>query len=194
MENSQTAPNSSPPVPVTRIARRRARPGRETEYEALIREMFGLMRESPGFLGADLLPPEEPGGDYQVVVRFASEAELQIWDASPARSALHHRIREVAENEPEYRRLSGFEAWFAPAVVPASMHPPRVRMAVVTWLGIFPTVALFQWLLAPLLQPLPFLPRVAVLTALIVAAMTWLVMPRLTRLMKGWLNPTTARR
>jgi len=176
-------------APVTRIARRRARTGREAEYEALIREMFGLMRGVPGFLGADLIPPEERGGDYQVVVRFASETDLQAWDACPARDEIHLRMREVAEGEPEFRSLSGLEAWFTPAVVPASMHPPRLRMAVVTWLGIFPTVSLVLWLVAPLLQALPFLPRTAVLTALIVAIMTWGVMPRLTRLMRGWLAP-----
>ena len=36
---------------------------------------------------------------------------------------------------------------------------------------------------------LPFLPKVALLTGLIVATMTWVVMPRLTKLMRGFLNP-----
>ena len=84
------------------------------------------------------------------------------------------------ENEPEYRNLSGLEAWFTPAVVPASMHPPRIRMAVVTWLGIFPTVSLVLGLIAPLLMPAPFLLRTALLTALVVFIMPWVVMPRLT--------------
>lgn len=176
-------------VPVTRIARRRALPGREAEYEQRIRGMFGEMRKAPGFLGADLLPPEQGGGDYQIVVRFDSEASLHAWDVSGARAQCHAQLREVAEGEPEYRRLSGLEAWFAPAVVPAAMHPPRVRMAVVTWLGIFPTVSLVLWLIAPLMAGWPFLLRTAVLTALIVVTMTWLVMPRLTRSLRGWLNP-----
>lgn len=192
------AHTSSPAAaPVTRIARRRAQPGREAEYERRVREMFAAMGELPGFLGADLLPPArgdgaregEAGGDYQVVVRFASEAALHAWDVSAARARCHARLREVAEGEPDYRRLSGLEAWFAPAVVPATMHPPRARMAVVTWLGIFPTVSLVLWLVAPLLASWPFLLRTAVLTALIVAVMTWGVMPRLTRWLRGWLNP-----
>ena len=49
--------------------------------------MFGQMRASKGFLAADLLPPEAPGGDYQVVINFASEADLAAWDACPARAA-----------------------------------------------------------------------------------------------------------
>ncbi|MBN8440128.1 MAG: antibiotic biosynthesis monooxygenase [Thauera sp.] len=178
-------------APVTRIARRHARPGREAEYEALVREMFGRMRASRGFMGADMIPPEEAHGEYQVVVKFASEADLQAWDESAARAEMHKRIREVAEDEPEYRRLSGLEAWFTGAVVPASMHPPRFRMAVVTWMGIFPVVSFYLWLVSlwPGFVELPFLPRTAVFTALIVATMTWGVMPRLTKLMRGWLSP-----
>ena len=41
----------------------------------------------------------------------------------------------------------------------------------------------------PYLQGLPVLPRTALLTALIVMTMTWVVMPRLTRWMRGFLNP-----
>lgn len=184
--NSNTPPSST--AHFTRIARRRAQVGHESDYEALVREMFATMRSSPGFLGADLLPPEQAGDAYQVIVRFATEADMQQWDASPARAAIHQRMRNVAENEPEYRNLSGLEAWFTPAVVPASMHPPRIRMAVVTWLGIFPTVSFVLGLIAPLLMPVPFLLRTALLTALVVLVMTWVVMPRLTKLMRPWLN------
>lgn len=183
------APAKAETVRVTRIARRRARPGHEAEYEAMLREMFASMRAHKGFLGGDLIPPETPGGEYQTVVRFASEAELQAWDMSDARLEVLERMKAVAEGEPEFRKLSGLEAWFEPAVVPATMHPPRMKMAVVTWLGIFPTVSFFLWFVLPWLQPLPFLPRTAILTALIVATMTWVVMPRLTRLLRGWLSP-----
>jgi antibiotic biosynthesis monooxygenase (ABM) superfamily enzyme len=176
-------------APVSRIARRRALTGKETEYEALVREMFALMRSTPGFISADLLPPEQAGDAYQVIVHFASEAALQEWDKSPARSAIHASMRSVAESEPEYRRLSGLEAWFTSAVVPASMHPPRLRMAIVTWLGIFPTVSFVLWFIAPLLQSVPFLLRTALLTILVVITMTWIVMTRLTKLMRGWLSP-----
>lgn len=189
MTNSNQMLSAS--APVTRIARRRAKPGHETEYESLVREMFAIMRPSQGFLGADILPPEEAGGAYQIIVRFASEADLQQWDASPARAAVHQRMRAVAEDEPEYRRLSGLEAWFTSAVVPATMHPPRVRMAIVTWLGIFPTVSLVLWFIAPLLQGVPFLLRTGLLTALIVVTMTWVVMPRLTKFMRSWLSPVS---
>ena len=178
---------------LTRIARRRARPGQEAEYESRVREMFNAMRKFPGFRGADLIPPESTGGEHQVVVRFDSERALQAWDESPERAHHHEILRQYADGEPEYRRLSGLEAWFAGPVLPATMHPPRTRMSVVTWLGIFPTVSLYLYLLGPLLEPLPFLARTAILTALIVPTMTWVVMPRLTRLMKGWINPAAPR-
>jgi antibiotic biosynthesis monooxygenase (ABM) superfamily enzyme len=41
----------------------------------------------------------------------------------------------------------------------------------------------------PGFQALPFLPRTAAFTALIVVTMTWVVMPRLTRVMRRWLAP-----
>jgi antibiotic biosynthesis monooxygenase (ABM) superfamily enzyme len=178
-----------PQAHVTRIARRRAKIGHEEEYEALIREMFAAMRDAPGFMGAQMITPETPEDDYQVIAHFRSEADLKAWDESPTRAALQPRLCAAGENEPEYRVLTGLEAWFGPQVVAPSAHPPRTRMAIVTWLGIFPTVSLYLWLVAPWLAPLPFLPRVALLTALIVLTMTWVVMPQLTRLMRGFLNP-----
>jgi antibiotic biosynthesis monooxygenase (ABM) superfamily enzyme len=91
----------------------------------LVREMFSLMRQHEGFISAELIPPAVPGDEYEVVVRFESEAALNGWDTSDERDSILRRMRHVAEAEPEYRRLTGLEAWFELPVVPASTNPPR---------------------------------------------------------------------
>ena len=82
---------------VTRVARRRARPGHEHEYEALVRDMFRLMRKQDGFLGAELIPPEKEGGLYQVVVNYASEEDIFRWDNSRDRRMILERMQTHAE-------------------------------------------------------------------------------------------------
>lgn len=174
---------------VFRIVRRRAKPGCELAYEALIRGMFEEASRFPGYLSAELIPPESAGGEYQIVQRFATEQDLERWNLSEARATWHERLRPVAEGDPEYRLLTGLDAWFAPELLPTSLPPSRWRMTVVSWLGIFPTVAVLLWTIAPILAPLPFLVRTALFTGMVAVAMSYLVMPRLTPLMKWWLRP-----
>lgn len=184
MSSEPTTPHS----PISRIAKRKAKPGCETCYEAVVRGMFAETGKFPGFLGADLIPPQTPGELYQVVMRFASQADLDRWDASEARQQWHERLSTVADGDPDYRVLTGLEAWFALPATPASHPPVRWKMATLTWLGIFPTVSLLLFFVAPLLGPLPFLMRTAIITGLAVLMMTWLVMPRLTGAFKSWLT------
>ena len=178
---------AAPGDTVARIARRRARPGCGPAYEALIRAMIEDARNFPGFVAGSLFPPTEPGGDYQVVMRFTTEEDLHGWDVSPVRASWHEKLRVVAEGDPGYQMLTGLEAWFAPAVLPVSGRPPRWRLTLVSWMGIFPTVALLLWLVAPLLAPLPFLLRTALFTCLVAILMSYVVMPRLTRWMAWFL-------
>jgi antibiotic biosynthesis monooxygenase (ABM) superfamily enzyme len=172
---------------VMRIARRKARPDCGAAYEALVRGMFGDARTFPGFMGAEVIPPESADGEYQVVLKFATATQMAAWDASEVRQTWHTRLDAVADGPPEYRRLTGLEAWFIPASLPANKPPSRARMAFVSWLGIFPTVALLQLTIFPYMTTWPFLLRIGVFTALVVLAMTWLVMPRLTRWLRPWL-------
>jgi antibiotic biosynthesis monooxygenase (ABM) superfamily enzyme len=62
-------------------------------------------------------------------------------------------------------------------------------MAVVTWLAVFPLITLILVLFGPLLGLLPMLLRTLVLTAVMVSLMTYVIMPRLTRLFSFWLYP-----
>lgn len=174
-------------APVMRVASRHPRPGCGPAYEALVRGMFSEVRKFPGFQGAELIPPPTAEGDYQVVLKFSTEKEMSAWDGSEARRQWHTRLATVAEGKPEYRLLTGLEAWFTPPLVEVSRVPSRGRMALVSWLGIFPTVLLLQFTLLPLLAPFPLVLRVGVFTGMVVLIMTWAVMPRLTRWLRPWL-------
>lgn len=173
---------------VFRVVRRRVRPGCERAYEELIQAMFADAKKFPGYLAAEMIPPAQAGDDYQIIQRFATEADLDRWNASSERAAWHERLHPVAEGDPEYRLLHGLDAWFAPTAVPAHKPPPRWRMTVVSWMGIFPTVAFLLAFVGPLLAPFPFLLRTALLTALVAGLMSYVIMPRLTRWMGWWLR------
>lgn len=173
---------------VFRIVRRRARPGCVEAYEALVRAMFDEARKFPGYLSAELIPPETPGGEYQIVQRFATAADLERWQASPERLSWMEKLAPVADGDPEYRLLHGLDAWFAPAAVAVPRTPPRWRLTLVSWLGIYPTVTFLLTVVAPHLDFLPLLLRIAVITALVAVLMSYVIMPRLTRWLGGWLR------
>lgn len=173
---------------IVRVVRRRAKPGCEEAYEALIRAMFAQARQFPGYVSMQLIPPDSSGGEYQIIQQFASEADLDNWTSSNERALWQKRLRPVADNDPEYRLLNGLDAWFAPAEIPAHKPPPRWKMTIVSWLGIFPTVAILLWLVAPALSHLPFLIRTGIFTALVAIAMSYVVMPRVSRWMAWWIK------
>jgi antibiotic biosynthesis monooxygenase (ABM) superfamily enzyme len=69
-------------------------------------------------------------------------------------------------------------------------HPRRGRMTVVTWIGIFPLVYVYERVLSWIMPPdTPILLRIAAITALVVPTMSYLVSPQLIRLFKTWLYP-----
>ena len=173
---------------VFRIVRRRAKPCCAPAYEALVMAMFEDAKRFPGYLAAEMIPPEAPGGEYQIVQRFATAADLERWNNSSERAGWMEKLSHVAEGDPEYRLLHGLDAWFGPAAVPVHTPPKRWRLTLVSWLGIFPTVSLLLAFVAPYLDFLPFLPRVAVITALVAVLMSYVIMPRLTRWMAWWLK------
>jgi len=68
-------------------------------------------------------------------------------------------------------------------------RPPRHKLALLTWAGAYVVITLILELLGPTMAPWPLALRTLVLSALMVAALTWLVIPGLTRLFKDWLAP-----
>ena len=70
------------------------------------------------------------------------------------------------------------------------MAPPRKsRMAILTWLVVYPLVTGLLAVLEPFLSGVPMPLRTLVLTAIMVPIMVYFAMPAATSKLSGWLNP-----
>jgi uncharacterized protein len=67
--------------------------------------------------------------------------------------------------------------------------PPRHRMALVTWVGAWATITLILKVLGPAIATWPLPLQTMLISVLMVVALTWLVIPNLTKLFAGWLRP-----
>lgn len=152
--------------------------------------MMTAARQFPGHRGGYLVPPAPDcvadAGLYHVLFAFDTEAHLADWQRSTERARWLAEMAPHTEADGGYRRVPGLEYWFAdPGRARAA--PPRWKFAMVTWLGISPTVWVTQQLLAEPLAGWHSFPRVMFVTALVAALMTWWIAPLLTRLFSGWL-------
>src|SRR5687768_4540125 len=69
----------------------------------------------------------------------------------------------------------------------ASAAPPRYKLAVLSWAGAYALITLILWLLGPAMAGWPLMLRTLLISVLMAGALTWVVLPALTRLFRGWL-------
>jgi len=173
---------------VTVLISRNVRPGCEADFERVTAALMQSAARFEGYLGAQLVHPgEDPeveGAMYHVVLAFDHQAHLDAWHESPERrQGLAATARFIEGGEPRIKPVSGLGLWFRSA----QLSPPRWKVAVVTWLGICPTVYVLFLLTGDLLKSWHLLPRTVLLTLAVVIVMTWVVAPQLTRVLRPWL-------
>jgi uncharacterized protein len=100
------------------------------------------------------------------------------------------RAKRLTVGERKWQTLTGLETWFTLSTQQAIVPPPRYKMLVVTCLAAFPTINLINFVLQPL-TPLPSLLRVFLGMVLLLSLMTYVIMPRITKLFAGWLYPNS---
>lgn len=171
-------------VAITRIVKH----GCEEDFEEAIRKFFAQSAVSPGVLGAQLIRPIPGTTDrtYGIIRSFASADERDAFYRSESFAEWQQTVQPLVDGDCQRRQLHGLEAFFAdPGVV---NHPPRWKMAITTWLGVWPTVFIVSELLGPYLRPLPGVVATGAATSVVVVILAWLVMPFLTRLLRPWLR------
>jgi uncharacterized protein len=66
--------------------------------------------------------------------------------------------------------------------------PRRTKLALLTWAGAYAVILLVLAVGGPAMADWPVALRALVLSGLMVAAMTWVIVPVMTRLFRGWLG------
>lgn len=174
--------------PVTVAVSRLIKPGAEGAFEDWLSGVCRVVAGYEGHLGASVLRPAEAGSRrYVLIFRFDTLEHLERWNRSDDRAEWLKRVAPLTTGEAHVEVATGLEHWFTMPNSPAA-PPPRHKMALLTWLVIFPLVAVLSRLLLPLLTALPWPLPVAVLSAVLVILMTYVIMPRVTRLFRAWLS------
>ena len=176
--------------PVSVAVTRRIKPGCERAYEELVKGIHEAIKGFEGYLGSHILrpsPADHP--EYRIIFRFDTAKHLRAWEESPERREWLDRMSGMIVGTPVYQALSGLETWFTLPGGGPIIPPPRYKMTLVTWIAVFPLLTAFNYAFQPLFLGMPIWLRVLVGTALVVPLMTYVVMPRMTRLFKAWLYP-----
>jgi antibiotic biosynthesis monooxygenase (ABM) superfamily enzyme len=176
---------------VTAVISHIVRPEREQGYEEWFRGIAADARTFKGHLGVSAIRPRDHAHpEYVVILKFDRYDNLKTWLESDVRRAWIERLQPLIEKPEAIQTLTGLETWFSLPNQSLKAPPPRHKMALVTWLGVFVTLAVLSRLLAPLLGGLHILLNQLITTGLVVLVLTYLVMPRLTKLFRRWLYPT----
>jgi uncharacterized protein len=183
-------PSAGEDPPVTAVASRRVKPGREQEFEEWVSGILAAANGFPGYLGSEVLrPSEHDDNEYKIVFRFDHASNLHAWENSEERHRWLRKSRPLLHEKEKVQVLTGLETWFTLPSKPGEPAPPRYKMAIVTWLAVFPVVTVIFSLLGNWLNMLPTLVRTLVFTLVMVTLMTYVIMPRMTRLFSFWLYP-----
>jgi antibiotic biosynthesis monooxygenase (ABM) superfamily enzyme len=181
-----------PPVAVN--VTRRVKPERVGEFEQWVSGITDAISRFPGYLGTEVLKPGDPSeSEYHIIFKFERLSDLERWEDSEERRDWCGRVESFQEGPAQRHVVTGLERWF---VLPPSRDtppPPRYKLVAITWLAIYPLITAVFFFLGDPLQRLPLGIRTLVVTAIIVPAMIYLVLPLMTPLFTRWLYPRESR-
>jgi uncharacterized protein len=169
---------------------RTVKPGCEAAFEMALHDFIQRSLTLPGQLGVHIIRPAK-GGDsreYGIIRRFASREALTAFRASPEYREWNQFALGLTEGDSRAQELHGLESWFTLPGQP--LRPiPQWKMAIATYIGVDVVTTLLFWAIGPAIQNWPFLLRNSAFNVVVVACLTWLAMPLLTRGLNRWLQP-----
>ena len=172
---------------VTIVVSRTVFPGREKDYQEWVRQMVAAATEAPGNVGVTtLIPQKGASGLYHVLFRFKDEESANLWENSQIRQ----KLTSEADRFSHYQRqaATGLETWFTIPECPQLETPPSWKQAVVTTIGVYIVSTTVVKVLGLFNLGWDFVIENILGSALVVAALTWAVMPVLTRVIfRKWL-------
>jgi antibiotic biosynthesis monooxygenase (ABM) superfamily enzyme len=165
-------------------------PGKDVEYEAWLREIVPVAGSAEGHRGVNVIRPHTGSRTYTIALHFDVLEHLEQWLASEVWKRLILKVQHLLQEGDDVEIRTGLEFWFRPPDS-GQKHAKPYKQFLITLSAIFPLTMLVPWLLTPLFRAAPILRMPGITHFLvatgIVALMTYVIMPRYTRLMAAWL-------
>ncbi|HEY9081267.1 antibiotic biosynthesis monooxygenase [Magnetovibrio sp.] len=175
-------------APVTVSVARRILPGREQDYEDWITGVSVAAAKFTGHQGINIIRPNQEGsGEYVLIYRFDSYEHGRAWEESDVRAFWMAKLDGMAEGEATYKKVTGLEFWFDLPVIPIAARPSPHKMALILVITVFLLVYPMQAYVGPLMGDIPLWAKVFCVVLFQVLMLTYVVMPRVTKLLKSWL-------
>jgi hypothetical protein len=176
--------------PAAMVFTHRVSQARVPDYLVWRRKAIAAQAHIPGYLATEFFEPRAKGQEEWVdIVRYDSVEHLDAWMESKERAALLEELGQIVESMHSHR-VTGLEGWFAvnresgAPVIP----PPPWKQALSVLLALYPTVMLLGLATNPLTKGLSLPIQMIIGNTLSVALLTWLIMPRVSRWLRFWLD------
>jgi antibiotic biosynthesis monooxygenase (ABM) superfamily enzyme len=172
---------------VTVVVSRTVFPGHDKEYEEWAQRLMEAAKESPGCSSVTILVPESgKAGLRHVVMHFTDEKSMHIWETSYVRQKLSHEADAFSRRMRQ--EATGLETWFSIPECPQLETPPHWKMAVVTFIAVFLASCAIIKIIDLFWKEPNFWAFNTVVGAVLVALLTWVIMPIFSRyIFRKWL-------
>jgi len=170
-------------MPVHVAITRKVLPGKEEEFKLALQKFLGESFAHGDMHGASIITSlSDDQNEVGILRTFKDKAERNAFYRSEHFIKWEEYASTLTET-PVYRELNGLEAWFR-----SMGAPPRWKMALITFCGVFPASLFLFYVVSPFIATLPVVLRLLINAAAMVGLLTWLIMPLLIRIFKKWLN------
>ena len=182
--------NQSSVDPIQIAIIRTVKIGREKKFEQALHEFVQQTLALSGQMGVHIIRPAPGSGSrqYGIIRKFADRNAVATFRTSSEYQKWNQAVMDLTEGNSQVEELCGLESWFTLPGQP--LQPlPQWKMAMVTYIAVDVVTTVLFWVIGPAIQNWPFLLRNSVFNVVVVACLTWLAMPLLTRILQGWLQP-----
>lgn len=164
---------------------------RVEQFEGLARDMGTAATTVGKAISVEVVGLPQAGDNLRrlVILRFDSQVSLNAWRGTAEAATWRARLENVAIDKPSLETRKGVEIWFSSSSARYADPPAGWKTALLSIVGLYPTVMVLNALLAPLRGSLPGWFDALLSTCILSALITWPIMPLLTRIFHGWLYP-----
>jgi antibiotic biosynthesis monooxygenase (ABM) superfamily enzyme len=175
---------------VLSVIRHQVRSDSREQYEAWLREIVPIAAGYPGHRGVNIIKPAGGLSEYVIVLHFDRIDNLRAWLESDVRNDLVKKVRPCLEVAEDIKIETGLEFWFMPPEA-LQRHAKPYKQFLATLSVIYPLTLIVPWAFRPVFAAVPPLGSLLVanllINVVIVGLLTWVIMPRYTRLLAKWL-------